>query len=92
MSKFLAISFERHCADWLNVMKSWVNIYDKLGNTAMEVDEVALARQPHRLCGELASPGFCSSRPSKSIIRNRRPPRLRRFTPWITGRQSGSRK
>jgi hypothetical protein len=54
MRKFPTFSFDEHCADWASVMKTWLYVRDKLGNAAIELDQVALARDPERFGQEMS--------------------------------------
>jgi hypothetical protein len=45
--KFPEIGFKEHCLDWARAMSAWLEVRDKLGCAAMELDQVAVARDPH---------------------------------------------
>jgi len=51
--KFPQLSFEDHCVDWANCMASWLNVRDLLGSSAIEVEQLALARRPELVASGL---------------------------------------
>ncbi len=44
--KFTETTFVEHCVDWADVMSTWLSVRDRLGSSALELDQFELARDP----------------------------------------------
>ena len=53
LSKFPSISFVEHCEDWARSMQTWLAVRDILGGAALEVEQLATAREPDRSAREV---------------------------------------
>lgn len=54
MRKFSGEAFERHCRDWSDAMLLWAKLRGELGESALEVDQLTLAREPDNVAALLA--------------------------------------
>ena len=53
LRKFPSISFVKHCEDWARSMQTWLAVRDILGGAALEVEQLAIAREPDRSAREV---------------------------------------
>jgi hypothetical protein len=51
--KFPEVSLATHCADWAQVMSAWLEVRDRLGAAAIEMDQLAAAAQPDKTSATL---------------------------------------
>ena len=55
LKKFPSISFRDHCVDWTESMQSWLSVQEQLQGTAIEIDQIDLAREPLRVAEQLGA-------------------------------------
>jgi Sulfotransferase family len=51
--KFPQLSFGDHCLDWANSMAMWLTVRDLLDSATIEVEQLAVARDPARIAREI---------------------------------------
>ena len=75
LTKFPTISFRDHCKDWSRSMKAWLLVRDLMGGAAMEVEQLATAREPERTANEVGAfldlPEFAIRRLATSFASDR---------------------
>ena len=54
MRKFSGDAFELHCRDWSDAMLLWAKVRGELGERALEIDQLTLAREPERVAALLS--------------------------------------
>ena len=55
MRKFPGVPFESHCRDWAASMLAWQSIREQLAGSAIEIDQLVLARDPAPVVRALSS-------------------------------------
>lgn len=87
LTKFPTIDFADHCRDWARSMEAWLIVRDLMGGAAMEVEQLAVAREPERTATEVGKfldlPDYATRRIAIAFANDRPEQTTRKLAPIL---------